>query len=102
MAAEMLAPVYKSTNGTDGFISIEVRPELAHNTKATIEEAKRIYATLNRPNIMIKVPGTKEGLPAITELIASGININVTLLFSVNAYKKVARSIHRRIGTTRQ
>lgn len=92
MAADLLLPVYRSTNGYDGYVSIEVSPHLAHKTKETIEQAKRLFQTLNRPNIMIKIPGTLEGLPAITEVIGSGINVNVTLIFSNENYKLVAES----------
>lgn len=92
MAADLLLPVYKSTNGYDGYVSIEVNPHLAHKTSDTIEQAKRLFKTLNRPNIMIKIPGTKEGLPAITEVIGSGINVNVTLIFSNENYKQVAEA----------
>lgn len=92
MAADLLLPVYKNTNGYDGYVSIEVNPHLAHNTSKTIEQAKRLFKTLNRPNIMIKIPGTQEGLPAITEVIGSGINVNVTLIFSNENYKLVAEA----------
>jgi transaldolase len=92
MAADLLLPVYKSTNGYDGYVSIEVSPHLAHKTNETIEQAKRLFKTLNRPNIMIKIPGTLEGLPAITEVIGSGINVNVTLIFSNENYKLVAEA----------
>jgi transaldolase len=92
MAADLLLPVYKSTNGYDGYVSIEVSPHLAHKTNETIEQAKRLFKTLNRPNIMIKIPGTLEGLPAITEVIGAGINVNVTLIFSNENYKLVAEA----------
>lgn len=92
MAADMLLPVYKNTNGYDGYVSIEVSPHLAHKTNDTIEQAKRMFKSLNRPNIMIKIPGTQEGLPAITEVIGSGINVNVTLIFSNENYKQVAEA----------
>ncbi len=82
--------VYDASDGADGFISLEVSPLLANDTKATIEEAKKLFARLNRPNVMIKVPGTPAGLPAIEELIVSGLNINVTLIFAVEVYEKVA------------
>jgi transaldolase len=85
-AADLLAPVYARTNGCDGFVSIEVSPELAYDTHKSIEEARRFWAQLNRPNIMIKIPATREGIPAIEQLIADGINVNITLIFSVDVY----------------
>ena len=90
IAAGLMLPVYHLTDGLDGYVSIEVNPNLAHNTSGTIEEAKRLHKLLNKKNVMIKVPATEEGLPAITELIGSGINVNVTLIFNMNNYKKVA------------
>lgn len=92
MAADLLLPVYKNTSGYDGYVSIEVNPHLAHKTYETIEQAKQLFKTLNRPNIMIKIPGTLEGLPAITEVIGSGVNVNVTLIFSNEIYKQVAEA----------
>jgi len=89
-AADTFRGVYDANNGGDGFVSLEVSPLLANDTKATIEEAQKLFARLNRPNVMIKVPGTPAGLPAIEELIASGLNINVTLIFAVEVYEKVA------------
>ena len=91
-AAKCFEDVYKSSNKADGYVSIEVSPHYAYNTKKTIEEAKRTFAVLNRPNIMIKVPATKEGIPAIKELVAMGININATLIFSVSHYEKTANA----------
>ena len=90
LAADLLRPVYDKTNGLDGYVSLEVSPLLAHDTRKTISEAKRLFETLHRPNIMIKVPATPAGIPAITELIASGINVNVTLIFGLETYKAVA------------
>jgi transaldolase/glucose-6-phosphate isomerase len=90
LAADVLKPVYRSTDGLDGYVSLEVSPHLAHDTEGTVQEARRLFETVNRPNVMIKVPGTPEGVPALTRLIAEGINVNVTLLFAVDAYKKVA------------
>ena len=90
LATDLMLPVYEKTNRLDGYVSIEVSPKLAHLTDKTIEQAKRIFAQLNKPNVMIKVPATEEGLPAITELIGSGINVNVTLIFNIENYKKVA------------
>jgi transaldolase/glucose-6-phosphate isomerase len=89
-AADTFRGVYDANNGGDGFVSLEVSPLLANDTKATIEEAKKLFAKLNRPNVMIKVPGTPAGLPAVEELIASGLNINVTLIFAVEVYEQVA------------
>jgi transaldolase/glucose-6-phosphate isomerase len=88
-AADMLRPVYDRTNGGDGFVSAEVSPLLANDTEATIREARRLWAMLDRPNVMIKIPGTREGLDAIEECLAEGININITLLFSVDRYEEV-------------
>lgn len=91
-AADMLRPLYDSTGGTDGFVSLEVSPTLAHDTFGIIADAKRLFATLHRPNIMIKIPGTPEGVPAITEVIAAGVNVNVTLLFSLEQYEAIANA----------
>lgn len=91
-AADILLPVYKESNGTDGFVSIEVSPLLASDTNGTVQEAKRLFSKLARPNIMIKIPGTKEGIPAIKEVLEEGINVNVTLLFSVENYVEVAKT----------
>ena len=88
-AADILLEVYTSTDGTDGFVSIEVSPRLVHDTTGTVSEAMMFWRALDRPNIMIKVPGTDEGLAATRELTARGINVNVTLLFSVDRYPKV-------------
>ena len=87
--ADLLRSVYDRTNGADGYISIEVPPTLAQDTQKTVEEARRLFNTLARPNIMIKVPATPEGIPAIRQLLSEGININVTLIFSLDAYEKV-------------
>ncbi|HEY9784673.1 MAG TPA: bifunctional transaldolase/phosoglucose isomerase [Candidatus Obscuribacterales bacterium] len=91
-AADILKPVYEKTNKRDGYVSIEVSPLLAFDTEATIDEAKRLWHWISRPNIMIKVPATREGLPAIKHLIAHGINVNVTLLFSQKRYEEVAEA----------
>ena len=88
-AADQFRPVYEATRGRDGYVSIEVSPLLARDMDATLAEARALWAKLERPNIMIKVPGTREGLPAIKQLIADGINVNVTLLFSVGRYVEV-------------
>lgn len=92
IAADLLLPVYEKTSTLDGYISIEVSPKLAHNTKGTIEEAKRLHKILNRKNVMIKVPATQAGLPAITELVGSGISVNVTLIFNIDNYKQVSEA----------
>lgn len=88
--ADLFRKVYDETGGLDGYVSIEVSPVLAYDTKKTIEEARRLFSTLDRPNIMIKVPATQEGVPAVETLISEGINVNVTLLFSVKRYEEVA------------
>jgi transaldolase len=89
-AADILLPVYDSTGGTDGFVSLEVSPHLAALTETTISEAERLWKVVGRPNLMIKVPATPEGIPAIEALIAQGINVNATLIFSVTQYANVA------------
>ena len=91
-AADVFRGVYDSSEGGDGFVSLEVSPLLANETTKTIEEAKKLFSRLGRPNVMIKVPGTPAGLPAIEELIASGLNINVTLIFAVEVYERVAEA----------
>jgi transaldolase len=91
-AADTLRPVYDESNFRDGYVSLEVSPYLARKTKETIEEARRLWKTVQRENVMIKVPGTAEGLPAIRQLIGEGININVTLLFAQEVYVKVAEA----------
>jgi transaldolase len=90
MATDQLRGVYEASGGKDGYVSLEVNPELAYETEKTIAEARRLFETVKRPNVMIKVPATTEGLPAITELIGSGVNINVTLIFGLENYKAVA------------
>ncbi len=92
MAADSFRPLYDETDGGDGYISLEVSPTLANDTKNTIRDAKRYFVTLGRPNVMIKVPATSAGIPAITELIGSGINVNVTLMFSLDQYRAVAEA----------
>jgi transaldolase len=91
-AAQLLLPVFDSSKGRDGYVSLEVSPLLAANTKETIEEARRLWKAVDRKNVMIKVPGTTEGLPAFQQLISEGININVTLLFAVDVYEKIAEA----------
>ena len=91
-AADLFLPLYESSEGVDGFVSIEVNPNLAFDTIGTIAEAKRFFDLLNRPNIMIKVPATREGIPAIKELIGSGINVNATLMFGEKHYRDVSEA----------
>ena len=88
-AADLLLPIYERTEGADGFASLEVNPHLAHDTKGTIKAARRLFLALDRPNVMIKVPATPEGIPAIRDLIGRGINVNVTLIFSLEMYTRV-------------
>jgi transaldolase len=88
-AADILRPVYDRTEGLDGYVSLEVSPRLAHDTGGTIDEARRLFGALGRPNVMIKVPATPAGIPAIETLIGDGININVTLIFSLQSYRAV-------------
>jgi transaldolase/glucose-6-phosphate isomerase len=90
--ADALRPVYDAAQGADGFISLEVSPYLANDTQGTVAEARKLWKAVDRPNLMIKVPGTKAGIPAIRTLIGEGMNINVTLLFAVDAYKDVAEA----------
>lgn len=100
MAADVFRPIYDQTLGADGFVSLEISPKLAHDTKGSIAEAERFFKALNRPNVFIKIPGTKEGVPAIEECLYRGININITLLFALQAYEDVAwayiRALERR------
>jgi len=91
-AADVFGPLYKRTGGKDGYVSLEVNPNLAHDTANTIEEGRRLWTALNRPNVFIKVPATIEGLPAIRQLISEGINVNVTLLFSLPRYREVTEA----------
>lgn len=94
-ATDLFRPIYDSTHGIDGYVSLEVSPELAHDTQGTIDEAKRLFAAVDRPNLMIKIPATQEGIPAIEEAIAGGINVNVTLIFAVKNYEQVAEAFIR-------
>ncbi len=89
LAADVLRPIYDASNSTDGFVSLEVNPRLAYNTAGTIAEGKKLFKLVGRPNVMIKVPGTAEGIPAVEELLTAGVNVNITLLFSLEVYKKV-------------
>ena len=90
MSTDVFRPIYHETKGADGFASLEVSPLIANDTQASIEAAKRLFAKLDRPNAMIKIPGTPEGLPAIEQCLADGVNINITLLFGVENYEQVA------------
>src|SRR6266567_6485074 len=94
-AADLLRPIYQESNQRDGYVSLEVSPYLARDTQGTIEEARRLWKAVDRPNVMIKVPGTAEGIPAFEQLISEGININVTLLFSQEVYHQVAEAYIR-------
>jgi len=101
-ACDILKPVYEQSDRTDGFVSLEVSPFLARDTQGTMEEARRLYKAVNRANCYIKIPGTKEGVPAIEEMLYEGININITLLFSIASYEAVAqaylRALKRRLA----
>ena len=105
-AADLLRPVYASSGGRDGFVSLEVDPHLARDTDRTLAEADRLWSAVGRANLMIKIPGTPEGLPAIEEAVYRGINVNVTLLFSVEDYAAVMkvhrRALERRLGDGRE
>lgn len=94
-ACDILRPVYDVTGGADGYVSLEVSPHLARHTEASIDEARRLARYVGRPNLMIKIPGTVEGLPAIEQLLFEGINVNITLLFSVDRYERVAETYIR-------
>ena len=91
-ACDIFRPVYNKTSRRDGYVSLEVSPFLGYDTKASIDEARRLWKGVNRPNVMIKIPGTPEGLPAIRQCLEEGININITLLFAQSAYEKVAEA----------
>ena len=91
-AADEFRPLYNMTDGKEGYVSLEVNPHLAHDTHGTMQEARRLWGALNRPNVFIKVPGTAEGLPVIQQLISEGINVNVTLLFGLPRYRQVAEA----------
>jgi transaldolase len=91
-AADLMRPVWEETDGRDGFVSLEVSPLLARDTQGTVEEGRRLWRALARPNVLIKVPGTPEGMPAIEELAAEGVDVNVTLLFSRAAYRRAAEA----------
>lgn len=91
-AADILRPTYEQTNHSDGYVSLEVSPHLAFETDQTIKEARRLWKAVSRPNLMVKVPGVKEGVPAIEKLISEGININITLLFDLDRYREIAEA----------
>src|SRR6267142_48438 len=91
-ACDIFRPVYDESKHRDGYVSLEVSPFLANNTNGTLEEARRLWKAVNRPNVMIKVPATPEGVPAIRQLLEEGLNINITLLFAQSAYEKVAEA----------
>src|SRR5688500_17340647 len=92
MAADVLRPVYDQTRGGDGYVSLEVSPHLAHNTAGSVAEARRLWQAVERPNLMIKIPATPEGIPAIEQLTCEGINVNVTLMFSLAHYEAVSHA----------
>lgn len=92
MAVDLFRPTFDRTDGRDGFVSIEVSPHLAHDTAGTLADARRLWAAVDRPNVMIKIPATPEGLPAIQTLIEAGINVNITLLFGLTRYRQVVEA----------
>jgi len=87
--ADILRPIYDSTAGQDGYVSLEVSPDLAHDTKGTISEVRRFWKMVDRPNLMIKIPATPEGIPAVRQALSEGINVNITLIFAIEAYREV-------------
>lgn len=102
-AADDLRAVYDRTEGRDGYVSIEVSPGLAHDTDGSVAEARRLWQTVDRPNLMVKVPGTPEGMPAVTQLIGEGINVNITLIFALSAHEQVMEAylagLERRVAS---
>ena len=102
LAADVLRPVWEATGGVDGYVSLEVAPRLAHDTEGTIEQARQYWELIGRPNAMIKIPGTEEGVPAIEQAIFEGINVNVTLLFAVDMYEKAAEAFIRGLERRRE
>ncbi len=90
--ADMLRPIYDKTNRQDGFVSLEVSPDLAHDTEGSLSEARRFWKMVDRPNLMIKIPATPEGIPAVQQALTEGININITLIFSIDSYRKVTNA----------
>jgi transaldolase len=101
MAADVLRPIYERTQGRDGYVSLEVAPDLAHDLERTLTSAHHLWSAVERPNVMIKVPGTAEGVHAFERLIADGINVNVTLLFAVSRYEEVVRAWARGLSRNR-
>src|SRR5918996_1655416 len=95
LAADVLRPVYDDTGGFDGYVSLEVAPRLAHDTAGTLDQAALYWKLVDRPNLMIKIPATPEGIPAIEQALYEGMNVNVTLLFGVAAYEQVMRAVIR-------
>jgi transaldolase len=94
-ACDVLRPVYDASQGVDGFVSLEVSPHLAHDTEGTMLEARRLFQAVRRPNLLIKIPGTLEGIPAVEEMLYEGMNINITLLFAIGRYEAVAEAYMR-------
>jgi len=90
--ADILRPIYDSANRQDGFVSLEVSPDLAHDTEGTLSEVRRFWKMVDRPNLMIKIPGTLEGIPAVLQALTEGINVNITLIFSISTYRQVAEA----------
>ena len=90
--ADILRPIYDSANRQDGFVSLEVSPDLAHDTEGTLSEVRRFWKMVDRPNLMIKIPGTLEGIPAVLQALTEGINVNITLIFSITTYRQVAEA----------
>src|SRR3954470_1947606 len=102
MATDVLRPIYDESDGGDGFVSLEVEPAIAHDTDRTIEQAREFWQRVDRPNVMIKIPGTDEGVPAIEACLAEGININITLLFSVEAHERVMEAYLKAMETRKE
>lgn len=102
LAADLLRPTWNDTAGEDGYVSLEVSPLIAHDTARTIAEARRLFAAVGRPNVMIKVPATKEGIPAIEALTADGVNVNITLIFSLEQYEATAQAYLRGIARAKE
>jgi transaldolase len=94
-ACDLFRPIYDAAQGHDGFVSLEVSPELAHSSQETLDEARRLWKAVDRPNLMVKVPGTADSVPAFEQLVADGINVNVTLLFSISGYERVMEAYLR-------
>jgi transaldolase len=101
-ACDIMLPIYRTTDGQDGRVSIEVEPDLAHDTAGTVEQAKELYAAVDRPNVYIKIPATVEGLPAISQTLTEGISVNVTLIFSLDRYRGVMNAFLTGLEQARQ